>query len=767
MIDRAELFGYFLSEAEDHINVLEKGISEIETAPDRKNLIEELFRAAHTLKGSAALVTLTTTSHIAHKMEDILEGLMNQTIRVNSKIVEALTYMLDGIKEVLYGIAKGKDEDPEVEHRILNKVKEILTTAETVQPDIQAVNDAQILNAFPSSREKEPIQSTINESLKQAMQESQLFMGNFIRVDATKVEDMLNLIGELTVKKNYILRKTKDITDLSDEIFFTSRRLLNEVNDFAERYSYSLPENVKYVDPLLSEFGELEFDRYDELNLFSRKLQEITDDITESFKALRDFFEYFGSDVKDMDKMVKLLKSDLTDARMMEIGTLFKRFVKPIKEIANQHGKSVELVISGSLTKIDRVIFERLFNPLMHLIMNSIIHGIEHPEERLQKNKKPEGTVTLSAKRSGDTVIIEVVDDGRGIDIQKISKRALEQGLISADDKLSKEELISLIFIPGFTTAEKINVAAGRGIGMNAVRRMIAGINGIIEVNTENGLGTTVRIKVPSSLAISNVILFRISSLMFVIPASFVEEIIQFTDISEQGLIDYRGNDIIAKEFSKVLQLDNKSKGQPNYVIVCNVSNKNVGLIVDEVLGHEETVIKPLNAFLKGLEIYSGTTISGEGIIRFVVNPVAIFEEQLNNLATVHLTSEDYSGNSILIVDDSISVRKYISVFLESKKFKVYTASNGLEAINVLNEKPVDMIITDLEMPVMHGYELISRVRSSDKHKNMPIVVLTSRGGVKHKNKAEEIGADGYLVKPFDEDSLSGMLKKFFSVPFV
>jgi chemosensory pili system protein ChpA (sensor histidine kinase/response regulator) len=767
VIDKTELFGYFLSEASDHISVLERGISELETSTDKKNLVEELFRSAHTLKGSAALLKLSATSNIAHKMEDILEGLMNQTIKANSTIVDALSYMLDGIKSLLSGISRGANEDLEAGNKILYKAKEILTPEKTVEPDITTVDQTPVLEPFQAKPEKEVSEYTVDEKLKQARQDAELFMGNFVRVDAQKVEDMLSLIGELTIKKNYILRKTKNITDISDEIFFTGRRLLMEVNDFAERYSYSLPENVKYVDPLLSEFGELEFDRYDELNLFSRKLQEITNDITESLKELRDFFEYFGSDIKDMDTMIKLLKSDLTDARMMEIGILFKRFMKPVKDIAKQHGKNVEFLIAGSLTKIDRVIFERLFTPLMHLIMNSIIHGIEKSDERVLKNKKPGGTVTLSASRAGGTVVIEVVDDGRGIDTQKIFKRAVEQGLLSADDKPTKEELISLIFIPGFSTAEQIDMAAGRGIGMNAVRRMIAGINGIIEISTDEGLGTTIRIKVPSSLAISNVILFRMSSLMFVIPASFVDEIMQFTDISEKGFIDYRGREIIAKEFSEVLGMPDRADRQLNYVIVCNVSNKNVGLIVDEVIGHEETVIKPLNTFLKGLEIYSGTTISGDGSIRFVINPIAIFEEQLKGLAAVQPIIEDYSGKAILIADDSISVRKYVTVFLGSKKFKVYTASNGVEALNLLYEKPVDMIITDLEMPVMHGYEFISRVKASEKLRNIPLIVLTSRGGQKHKRKAEESGADGYLIKPFDEDSLSNILKKFFSVSFV
>lgn len=764
MIDKSELLEYFLSEAEDHITSLEKGISELETSPDNSNHIEELFRSAHTLKGSAALVKLTITSNIAHKMEDILEGLMNQKIRANSTIVEVLSYMLDGIKSLISKTSKGLEEDLEADKKILKKVNEVLAGAQATVSDMPNIQDRTDLKFQQTMPDKEILDRTIGEKFKRKNQDIELYMGNFIRVDAQRVEDMIGIIGELTIKKNYLLRKTNNVTDISDEIFFTGRRLLTEVNDFAERYAYSLPENVKYVDPLLSEFGELEFDRYDELNLFSRKLQEITDDVTESLKELKDFFEYFGTDIKSMDSMIKILKSNLTDTRMMDIGILFKRFVKPVKDIAKQHDKNVELLIAGGLTKIDRVIFEKLFNPLMHLIMNSISHGIEKTDDRLRKNKKPEGIITLSANRAGGAVVIEVIDDGKGIDFDKIHKKAVEQGLLSIDDMPSEEELISLIFIPGFSTLESADMAAGRGIGMSAVRRMIAGINGILQVVSKTGHGTTIRIKVPSSLAISNVILFRVGTLMFVIPTSFVEEVIQCSDIPEHGLITYRGNDIFVKEFYDVLNITAKSDKALSYVIVCNVSSKKVGLIVDEIIGHEETVIKPLNTFLDGLEIYSGTTISGDGSIRFVINPVSIFDEQAQPLTVIQTEAEEYSGKRILVVDDSISVRKYINIFLEERKFKVYTASNGVEALNILYETPIDMIITDLEMPVMHGYEFISRVKASEMLKDIPVIVLTSRGGQKHKIKAIEIGAEDYLIKPFDEHSLSKILQKFFSM---
>lgn len=784
MIDKSELLEYFLSEAVDHIHILENGFSELEESTDKAYLIEELFRVAHTLKGSAALVKLTITSTIAHKMEDILEGLMNKRIEASNKVVEVLSYMLDGIRSLITRVSKGYDEYLETEQIILQRAEEVLTDEQATAIDSD-IDVSEIIHPLSSSLKSQEIIDSqapqtsdihkignsgiqkMGEQFGKRREDSEFFIGNFVKVDSEKIEEMLNLIGEVTIKKNYLLQKAKNIVDISDAIFFTGRRLLIEVSDFAERHSYSLPENVKYIDPLLSEFGELEFDRYDQLNLFSRKLQEITNDITEALKELNNFFEVFSDDLKSMDGMIKMLKSDLTDSRMVDIGILFHRFVKPVKDVAKTHNKKIELLISGSLTKIDRVVFERLFNPLMHLIMNAISHGIESAGERIQKNKKAVGTITLSARKEGGTAVIEVTDDGSGIDTENIFKEAVKQGLLSAEDKPSKEDIIPLIFIPGFSTADTTDMASGRGMGMSAVRRMIAGINGILEVSTEGDKGTTFRIKVPLSLAISNVLLFRCNMLEFVMPSSFIEEVLLLSDAPEKGLIDFRGRKIKVIELSNLLGIRAKSDSSEKYAIVCNVSDKKVGLIVDTVIGQEETIIKTMHGFFEGLQVYSGTTISGDGSIRFVLNPINIFEEHTQLVSSVYTSLKDYAGSkSILIVDDSLSVRKYISLSLEAKNFRVYAASNGIEALNILYETPVDMIITDLEMPIMHGYEFISRIKSSDKLESIPIVVLTSRSGEKHKEKALAMGAEDYLVKPFEEESLFNILRKHFMLSF-
>ncbi|MCX8030397.1 MAG: hybrid sensor histidine kinase/response regulator [Thermodesulfovibrionales bacterium] len=771
MINKSELLEYFLSEAEDHVNALESGIAELSNSPEKSYLIEELFRVAHTLKGSAALVKLNITSNIAHKMEDILEALMQKRIDLSSTIFKSLTEMLEGIKTILRKVSRGAEEYLESEQSLIQLADKIIKMEKTAFVDQQSLTETESKKGQSDFKESHKVVKPYlidenREKEEKIHEETDVFISSFIKLDAQRIEDMLNLIGEVTIKKNYLLQKAKNVLETSDEIFFTGRRLIREVNEFAERNAYALPENVKYIDPLLSEFGELEFDRYDQINVFSRKLQEITNDMSESLRELSTFFDLFSDNLKSMDSMLKILKANLTESRMVDIGILFQRFTKPTKEIAKKYNKKVELKITGGLTKIDRVIFERLFSPLMHLVMNAITHGIESSEERIQKNKKPIGTLSLSAHKEGGIAVIEITDDGKGIDLELIRREAMTQGLLKKDDSPSEEELIQMIFIPGFSTSEVTDISAGRGMGMSAVKRMVSGINGILEVQTIKDVGTTFKIKVPLSLAISNVLLFRSGALEFVIPSNFIEEVIHTNSIPSDDTIVYRDKKIILINLSEVLGIPTISDSQEKFIIICSVSDKKIGLIVEDVIGQEETVIKTMHGFLEGLQIYSGTTISGDGTIRFVLNPVNIFDFRLSPFKTIYQVYENPAKKTVLIVDDSVSVRKHVSSFLESKNFKVYSASNGVEGLNILYDKPIDIIITDLEMPVMHGYELINRVKSSREFKDIPIVVLTSRSGDKHREKALLFGVNDYLVKPFDEESLLNILRKYFEISY-
>jgi chemosensory pili system protein ChpA (sensor histidine kinase/response regulator) len=806
-IDRSELLEYFLAEAEDYLNVLSHGIPELAVTTDRNTLLEELFRAAHTLKGAASIVRLTVTSQIAHSMEDILETFKNGQLEVEKDVVDLLLTMLDAIAHIVRDISAGKEEREGVEKQFTERVAEVLARANVfgTESEFGLEDDYKTAEALPAiaaeievpSEQPAALTETVKpqtripehkdtavpvesqdkpeEQTGRRKDDIEYFFGNFVRIDLKKIEEMFNLISEVTIMKNSMLKKTKEAGEVSEAVLFAGKKLLEEVNTFAERHAYTITDNVKYIDPLFSDFGELEFDRYDEQNLFSRKLQEMTEDITEALKELMSFYGSFQEDIKSLDKIVRFLRSDLSDSRMIDIGRLFQRFVRPIKDLAREYDRRVDFQIAGQSTKIDRVIFENLFDPLMHMIRNCVSHGIEKGDERIRRGKRKEGVISLSARREGINIIIEIRDDGAGIDTKKVFNAAVNQGLIKPEEKLSREEILALIFLPGFSTADSTDMTSGRGVGMNAVRSQISNINGMLEISTEVGKGTAFLIRVPSSLAITNVIVFNYGEMEFVMPTSLIEEVVQYEPAENKSgdrgdamtMVNYRGTAIQAKKLSDVFYINGNGHAdkKDNFVIVCSISNKKIGLIVDNVLIQEEAIIKPVNRFLEGLSIYSGITISGEGKVRLVLNPLKVFEGETRTFMIAPPEVESLEGRRVLIVDDSLSVRKYLSAFLTTRNLKVYSASNGGEALKMLEENEVDLIITDLEMPIMHGYELVSRIRASSQWKGIPIIVLTSRSTGKHKEKALELGADDYIIKPFDEAGLMESLKKFSMLP--
>ncbi|MBN2654682.1 MAG: response regulator [Nitrospirae bacterium] len=778
-LDRSELIEYFIAEAEDYVNTLAGGIQKLGSSQQDNAQVEELFRAAHTLKGAAAIVKFNTIRNISHKMEDVLEELKDKKLIPTQSVLDLLNYLLDNVKDLIQNIAEGKPENTSIESKVMSKTDEMLSKALASQSILPA-----------SAQESEPIPAPVVTATASAAlpvspyaqnaaedgrwgkrkEDSEFFTGNFIKYDVRKIEEMLNLIGEITIMKNYLIQKTKSTETIADEIFFSGRRLLKEVTSFAEKYAYSLPTNIKYVDPLLSEFGELEFDRYDELNLFSRKLQEITNDINEALASLTDFFDSFDMEVKQIGNMLTMLRYDITEMRMLEIGRLFQRFVRPVKDLAGDSGKNIDLKIIGSDTKIDKIIFEKLFEPLMHIIRNAVAHGIETTEERISKGKPEQGTLTLSARRDGSSVMIEIVDDGRGIDREKLFREAVSRKLLSTDDILSDEEKMSLIFVPGLSTSATADMVSGRGMGMSAVSSKISDLSGTIEINTSDK-GTIFKIRIPSTLAITNAMIFLAANMEFLITANVIEEVIQIEPTSDMidtdaSTINYRGKTIQAKYFSDLFGISKSSADtSTKFAIVCNISDKKVAIIVDKVLAQEETIIKPMNEFLSGLYIYSGATISGDGTVRFVVNPARVFEAQAAPVEFQQKAVEKPETGIILVVDDSLSIRKYASSFLEQRNFTVLTASNGLEALNILQENDsIDLLMTDLEMPVMHGYELMAKVKENPRLKHLPIIVLTSRSADKHKDKAISAGASDFLVKPFDENTLSDILRKHFQL---
>ncbi len=732
MIDKSELIKYFLLEAEEHVNTLIEGTEELETKGYNKETIESLFRATHTLKGSASIVKFNKVATLSHRLEDLFEALLNEEINYENSLIYPIKQVINAIVGFVNEIHKTGEEKSELDEKVIKSIENILHKKQTFVEEYEPV----AFKTFPVS--------------------------NTVRVELEVIDHILTALGETLVQKNTIMDKEKELLNIVEEIHNSGKKLLKEITDFSNRYYLSTQnKDEKVIDSFFVEFSDLEFDRYDEYHIFLRKIQEITNDITEGINSLFTFSENLSYHFKSLNKEINYLKDSLVEIRMIPISRLLHRLSEAVKDTAKAHGKIIEIEIKGAETKIDKPIFDSLYEPILHILRNAVQHGIEYPEERIRKGKDQTGHIQINLQKEGRYIVISIKDDGKGIDIDKVKQIAIQKKFIAPEYApfVSKEEILSYIFAPGFSTAEEVDFQSGRGIGLNIVKTAISKLKGTIEVSSKLDKETTFVIKIPQSLTISNLLVFNSHNLDFAIPINYIEEILTLEDFPQaiiERKINHKNRIIPLKVFSEVFFSVNGKKIEKGFIIVFNFSGIRKGLIVEEILGHEEATVHSFGKFLEGLTQYLGYFICGKGSPRYVIDPLKLFEEEF--IFTTALSEKikepfTYKG-SVLIVDDSISVRKSLQSILEDKKLKVYTAKDGAEALNLIEKEKIDLVVTDLEMPIMHGYELISRVRKDPRFKDLPIIVLTSRGTKKHEEKAIALGADGYIVKPFDEKAI-------------
>jgi chemosensory pili system protein ChpA (sensor histidine kinase/response regulator) len=766
------VFSFFVEESTEHIGVLEAGLLEMERAGSAKSEeMESLFRAAHTLKGSASLVKLDSVCTISHRMEDLFEAVRDGKLVVKPQHIDALLFSLDQIRNLIRFKREGLDEPDDVVGQALKRL-DLAEKAEEgpVETQLSPRHNEKVFDADSEEIVEELAdadQAGFAGSERRGLGRRVEETAAGIRVGAEKIESLMGLIGEVTVIKNHLVDQFDQVAQMREEIEFVGQRLLREVTQFADRYDYTMPTQTEQQNQAeIGDFQELEFDRYDDLNLFSRKLREITNDVGEGLRGLSDFFSAFGRDVSSLDRMTDDIKERISEVRTVPASTLFQRFNRSVRDMARGLDMDVELFVLGGETRIDRVVYDGLFDPLLHIVRNSFAHGIESAAERKKSGKPEKASIRLAAERRGNTVEISVTDDGRGIDLVGVRKRAIEKGFMTTADRPSERDLIQMIFRPGFSTTADVDATSGRGVGMNVVMDRLASLNGTIDVETVKGKGSTFRLRLPLSLVIVNIIRFEVAGQMFVLPSALVDEI---QDLEFERRKREKGeNAEEPPEQIDLRELFNLAPGEEpaDYGILTQSEGIPILLLVDKVLGQEDTVIKPFGSFLRELPYFSGTSLAGDGSMRLVVNPSRMKYYKTQDVDAPLVSSIPVASRNapkVLIVDDSLSVRKYASMLLAGKGLEILTAADGVEALALLEHENVDSIITDLEMPHMHGYELLAELQRRPDWQ-VPIAVLSSRAGEQHRQKAYTLGATDYLVKPFEEENLVAVIKKHLSI---
>jgi chemosensory pili system protein ChpA (sensor histidine kinase/response regulator) len=628
-----------------------------------------------------------------------------------------------------------------------------------------------------------------------------------VRISLERLDRMMNAVGELVINRTRMLGRLSELGKLVEILNFSKSRLSGKVGDFQEKHEFNrirttlMPgsqppqkdtfrghfSNMPALMPGDSlEFSDLEMDRYDDFNILSRSLTEISADITEVLTQLEGFMGRVDSDIDEFTKLAHHLQDEITAARMVPIGNLYTRLSRTVRDASKAAGKPVELLLEGAETELDNNIIQHISDPLIHLVRNAVAHGLENPGERHKAGKSEKGRVEVRAYHRGNHIFIEVEDDGRGIDYENIRLHVMASGTLSplAAAELSERELREYLFRPGFTTASSMTELAGRGVGLDVVRANVHALNGEIEVRSELGRGACFTVKVPLTLIISQALFVRCGTAVFALPLAVVEEIrrLKPAEIEDVGgKLLTRVRDVVTEVVRLDLQLGLPPLEPVNgyfHMVIVKVAGKQVGVVVEEVLGKDEIVIKNLGNYLRRVKLFPGTTIAPDGSLillidlnRLVSNDTAernalpssspaarVFAPGAEAVAAGNIPAEAVdpveTDRVVVVADDSISVRKFVGRMLEKAGYRVRLASDGLEASEIIAEVGCHLVITDLEMPRMNGYELLAHLRQDPMTSRIPVLVVTSRAGAKHRDRAMKEGASAFLTKPVQEDQL-------------
>jgi chemosensory pili system protein ChpA (sensor histidine kinase/response regulator) len=786
-----EVLEYFLPEATEHLEAMTTALLALEGGAADEETLGTLFRSVHTLKGAAYTVGCAPVGDAAHQLEDLLGVLREHRLMITPALGEAVFAGTAAIKRVLQSGAAVSDETAQALERATQDLRDLMASealrarpaASPIQPAAPAVPETAppptdpVWSAGPGFLRPEFL-ARLEALPRPAPRSASAPTGPSIRVSVERLDALMNLVGELMIARSRLDRRLAQLDQVSGLLLASRTRLGQVGRDFEfRRHAPTLPagspgrDEVGGLRDLSDLFAELEFDRYDDINILARSVAEMSADVAEVQSQHVALLRSVREDTAQIQRLTAALRKEITRARMVPIGRLFTRVAQQVREAARAAGKTVTLTIRGESAEVDNSVIEQIADPLLHLIQNAIGHGIEPAAERESCGKPAQGQITLSASQEGGFALVEVEDDGRGIDAEMVRRRAVERGLMPAAEAaaLSDRDALHLIFVPGFSTAPVVTRTSGRGVGLDVVRTNVSRLNGEIHVETELGRRTRFVLKLPLTVAIADALMVRCGTEIFALPLTAVSVMrpVAPSEIVSAGSretvrLDDQAIDLV--RLDRVLGVVASPPPLRLPVVVLRGGGRPFGLLVDELLGKEEIVIKTLGAFLEGAGPFSGATISGEGRVILLLDPTLLRE----SVSRVGPAAPDSARAAvepaeerprIMLVDDSISIRKFVGQMLEKAGFRVVTAVDGHDALQQLTDVTVDAIVTDLEMPRVNGYALIEDLRRRTATREVPVVVLTTRAGDKHASLAQRLGVRHYVAKPVDEQSFVRLIE--------
>ncbi|NHB48703.1 hybrid sensor histidine kinase/response regulator [Helicobacter pylori] len=801
MDDLQEIMEDFLIEAFEMNEQLDQDLVELEHNPEDLDLLNRIFRVAHTIKGSSSFLNLNILTHLTHNMEDVLNRARKGEIKITPDIMDVVLRSIDLMKTLLVTIRDtGSDTNNGKENEIEEAVKQL-----------QAITSQNLEGAKETSGTKEAPEKEVKEEIKEKAKEEvkanktpttenptsdnpladepDLDYANMSAEEVeAEIERLLNKRQEAD-KERRAQKKQEDQAKPKQEVTPTKEPPKTETpkapkTETKAKAKADTEENkapsigveqtvrvdVRRLDHLMNLIGELV--------LGKNRLIRIYSDVEERYDGEK-FLEELNQVVSSISAVTTDLQLAVMKTRMQPVGKVFNKFPRMVRDLSRELGKSIELIIEGEETELDKSIVEEIGDPLIHIIRNSCDHGIEPLEERRSLNKPETGKVQLSAYNEGNHIVIKISDDGKGLDPVMLKEKAVEKGVISERDaeSMSDREAFNLIFKPGFSTAKVVSNVSGRGVGMDVVKTNIEKLNGIIEIDSEVGVGTTQKLKIPLTLAIIQALLVGVQEEYYAIPLSSVLETVRISQdeiytVDGKSVLRLRNEVLSLVRLSDIFKVDAILESNSDvYVVIIGLADQKIGVIVDYLIGQEEVVIKSLGYYLKNTKGIAGATVRGDGKITLIVDVGAMMEMAKSikvNITTLMNESENTNSKNspsdyvVLAIDDSSTDRAIIRKCLKPLGITLLEATNGLEGLEMLKngDKIPDAILVDIEMPKMDGYTFASEVRKYNKFKNLPLIAVTSRVTKTDRMRGVESGMTEYITKPYSGEYLTTVVKR-------
>ncbi len=763
-----DLFPIFEEEAAELLPQLSGALREWSVRPDNNGARMEVLRVLHTLKGSARLAGAMRLGEMAHRMESAIEQMAADFVQTSQ--IEPLLTRFDALQQDFDALRAGSAQAQGMPAVAAEMPQAPAALAATVPP-----------MSFAPSAQVPSLSSALAPSVRHGT-------GQSVRVRSQLLDRLLNQAGEVMITRSRLDVRVGQLRSSLDELTGNLDRLRQHLRDIELQAESQMQSRM--AKDTAQGFDPLEFDRFTRVQELTRMMAESVNDVATVQRNLLRTVEGTEDDSVAQARQARELQRDLLRTRMVEFESISERLYGVVRQAAKEASKQVKLDITGGSLEMDRGVLERMAPAFEHMLRNAVAHGIEAPARRESLGKSPAGTITIELHQEGNDVSITFHDDGAGLDLARIREKAQSHGLVAPGVMLPDADVANLIFTPGFSTAAQVTELAGRGIGMDVVRSEVYALGGRIETGTEAGRGTRFKLVLPLTTAVTQVVMLRMGHLTVGVPANLVEivrrvSVPELDQAYQSGSFEYVGEAMPFFWAGALLQSSGRSheaQGKTLPVVVCRSAGQRLAIHVDEILGNQEVVVKNLGPQLSRLPGLAGMSVLASGAVVLIYNPVAlgaIYGDRARELQLAAQTGAAALSQTgaretmpaarlaaselplVLVVDDSITVRRVTQRLLKREGYRVALASDGLQALERLQEEKPTVVLTDIEMPRMDGFDLVRNIRMDARLRDLPIIMITSRIAQKHREHARELGVNHYLGKPYSEDELLNLVRHY------